>query len=655
MLQKDKIMKTIRNIFAGVAALLAVAVLPSSCTSEPEYTPAAPETGAGVFFPSTLAASYTVKEGQTEILIPVSRNDKSAALTVALDVAVDAEGEEIFTIPSSVAFGAGEASAELEVAFDFEALVPDTKYGITLTLADAANTTQYGISSYSFTVAYPSPRVWEPAGTATMAEDVFGGEGEVEIEHEVGTNNYRIARVYWQIWDGDPDFENCDDLEFTLDANFEPVSIPCGFIDTGYDGAFSDPGNLTFYYQNTAEENAAWAGYYNNGYFSFTRSSYTYIIDGIFCCGEEPWNIFEWTIKWHTNPLDSNWETRFVPNYNADYDYAPIFGKGVYNTSTSLFGADHAQALQWAEEDGIIYLPSLFEEGNGLAFLLEFEKEVDEEGEVVSAELTGISIPDDQPLVTIMGKQLLTRKSKVTAYDLDAEAGTVSLAFTLKLADESGAAFGEYEESYSFRRIIADVKDFYGSYECHFTDGSKGVQNSFSGVEIAEAEDWLKEYGYDVMITGLLPYSYTGTTDAVPAVYDASANIIVIGQEYFGDALLSSGGVLYDTLFLPLDLNAGYFVDEVALSLEEDGTLTFGPSYTSASPSRKPDGYAVYIENPDDEEDAGPVLLLTEVSLVPATAKTSLSAAPALTGAAAPKLSPTKKFFGKTAPKKLMR
>lgn len=156
-----------------------------SCTDEVEYTPAGQFTGLNVFFTSA-TSSVSLPENATEISVELLRGEASEALTANLSSSVfDNEGTElsdVFSVPSSVSFVAGEEKATITIGVNFANVVADTPYKINISI-DGEDTTPYGPTSTAVTVSY-SP--WSPmnryAGNddySTVTVSILGLETEV--------------------------------------------------------------------------------------------------------------------------------------------------------------------------------------------------------------------------------------------------------------------------------------------------------------------------------------------------------------------------------------------------------------------------------------------------------------------------------------------
>lgn len=642
-------MKALKYIFYTVAALLALA----SCSEDVDYTPAPKDKGAGVYFSlDNSSLAFRLKENQTSVAVPVYRNNADGAFTTTI---ANTYSGGIFSIPAVATFADGEKETEIVITFDFSDLEEGTAYRFDLGIDDDDNLSGYGAQQCSVAISYTPVELgnWEPAGYALMSEDIFGYSNEVAIEHEVGTNNYRIAKFMYQIIP-DPDLANCENLVFTLDDNYEPVSVAYGYINTGLTINFDAPGILQFYYQNTLDENPDFP--LKLDYFGFKRNNYVYTIDCLFCKNLEWWNTAVLKIEWFDNPLDSEWETRFIPDYNTGYEYR-VVGEGEFTTQTESPAVTKSQTLSINDEYGIYYLPDLYAEGYGLAFLVE-----------ISADAASIDIPENQPLgIKVFGRDMYASMSHNIGSSYEEQAdGSMTIKLGLQLHDADGQSFGDFEEVfvYTIDPNAPNVDKYYGNYYMSatqvFLDGKEPSPASWGGVSIAEAPDYMKGYGFNVAVTGLNPYKFDGTSDIYPGTYDRATHSITLpGGYYMGDAILGipeddGSTSTYKFYFMPLDWTNTTFVDEIRLQLDsETGIISFTKSYTTQRPANTPTGFAICIENVDNEEDAGGLGFFNNASLIPAELVDNAAAQASVKRISRPAAAKHPDFAGNVKPKSL--
>lgn len=135
----------------------------------------------GAFFSTSLPTAYEVTSSESAIDFTVMRTDASEAATATLTVTAD----DVFVIPSSVSFAAGQSTANVSVGFDFNKVVIDHTYTVSISIDSYA--TVYGRSDYSFTVL--RPYVFEPIGTGYWVDNTvntfFGVDDDCPMAVEI--------------------------------------------------------------------------------------------------------------------------------------------------------------------------------------------------------------------------------------------------------------------------------------------------------------------------------------------------------------------------------------------------------------------------------------------------------------------------------------
>lgn len=214
--------KIFRYAKIAVAALVTVAM--AACTSDYEYDTPEALKGAQVYFSNTLPSKIEVNKESGNFDVTLSRQNTEGELTVPLMFTAD-EGN-IYTVPSTVTFADGEATANIHITFNPDELVYGNYVGGTISF-DADNfSTPYGATSYQF-----------KAG-ASAYEDVEGGKGkfrdglisalygievleyDVQIQQDAHTPGiYRVVAPYGQKgWSGaNPWYTKFDENESNTD------------------------------------------------------------------------------------------------------------------------------------------------------------------------------------------------------------------------------------------------------------------------------------------------------------------------------------------------------------------------------------------------------------------------------------------------------
>lgn len=234
--------KIFRYAKIAIAALVTVAM--GACTSDYEYDTPEALKGAQVYFSNTLPSKIEVNKESGNFDVTLSRQNTEGELTVPLMFTAD-EGN-IYTVPSTVTFADGEATANIHVTFNPDELVYGNYVGGTISF-DADNfSTPYGATSYKFTAG------------ASAYEDVAGGKGkfrdglisaayrievleyDVQIQQDAHTPGiYRVVAPYGQKgWSGaNPWYtafdENENNTDMIIDATDPDYVYIKGTFNTG--------------------------------------------------------------------------------------------------------------------------------------------------------------------------------------------------------------------------------------------------------------------------------------------------------------------------------------------------------------------------------------------------------------------------------------
>jgi hypothetical protein len=200
-------------------------------------------------------AKYTteIPTSGTEIEVRVSRVSAVEAAVVGLTN--DCVNPEIFTIPQTVTFAAGEFEKYVKIAVDTDEMFPGKTYSFKLNLEEIASLS--GITTTTITLGLEL--IWIPAGSAELDSDWFEMAGTVPVERAEGTNIYRLVSPYWHF---DPDYILGEGYHvmFEVDGNFDAVAqFPSDIgevysgdqhvwlVSTGYEGygcSFTNVGNV---------------------------------------------------------------------------------------------------------------------------------------------------------------------------------------------------------------------------------------------------------------------------------------------------------------------------------------------------------------------------------------------------------------------------
>lgn len=248
-------MKTINKIF-GVLTFSCLLLGMGACTDECDYTPAQ-QVSADCIKASFVTDGEFMElntDAPKSITVTVTRENTSGEATVALNVLQN--DANVFQIPESVTFAAGQATATFEVAFPEAEIGLEYTYSIALD-ADAVDPySQNTIASTSGTIQIIQ---WNLLGTGTLTCTLLGGTATCNV--------YKASHAAWYKAEA-PVEDGMDILFIVNDDNSVTVSDQPIFTDANYG---------TVYVNNTegggiysAENNIIQAAFYyycSAGYF----------------------------------------------------------------------------------------------------------------------------------------------------------------------------------------------------------------------------------------------------------------------------------------------------------------------------------------------------------------------------------------------------
>lgn len=226
-----------------------------------DYTPGSQDQNMGVYFPSIDVLEVTADATSVDILI--ARNNAEEAAEVSLR-AEDIESTELFTVPSSVSFAAGETETTLTIDFN-DALEVGKTYSLRLQL-DQSEASQYAISEYVFSIIIPEP--WEDWGTGSYVDDFYcalmaaagadipaGYVAPVPFQkHGENENRIRVVnpasmQMFSNLWGGVPEllsyptdagdtyleFDITDPADVKMAVNPAPMGVLINFSDGSFE------------------------------------------------------------------------------------------------------------------------------------------------------------------------------------------------------------------------------------------------------------------------------------------------------------------------------------------------------------------------------------------------------------------------------------
>ncbi|MDE7411895.1 MAG: hypothetical protein K2M94_07640 [Paramuribaculum sp.] len=165
-----------------ISGLCAVAMVMVGCTDSVSYSPAAPDVNDGVYFPTSDNTNFSLTNGQSEITVKLFRSNVEEAIVVPLGNNASSE----FTVPSTVAFAAGQDEAEITIGVDFASIEANKTYAFQLQIAPEFAST-YGVSDVLVQVLYAPWSEWvrlgesNEFGTYTYNNPFVAGDEEAAV------------------------------------------------------------------------------------------------------------------------------------------------------------------------------------------------------------------------------------------------------------------------------------------------------------------------------------------------------------------------------------------------------------------------------------------------------------------------------------------
>ncbi len=176
--------------------VVAAAGLFTACSSDDDYTPGPQAEGAQVYFSNESATTYAIGPDDASVAIDVLRSANEEEIEVPISATIDAEYADLFDLPETVSFAAGESKSSFVITFDRSKLADGASYAIALAVDDPTMTTPYGAATLNLTLTVPEP--WRSLGTG-MFSDLFMFEKMYKLEiqqHELQPTRFRVVNPY---------------------------------------------------------------------------------------------------------------------------------------------------------------------------------------------------------------------------------------------------------------------------------------------------------------------------------------------------------------------------------------------------------------------------------------------------------------------------
>lgn len=239
-------MKHIFTIFAWVVATLS---LLTACDVSQDHVPGeAAGIGVQAYINQDLPTTFVYKPADKQVLsIPVYRAKADRAATVHFNF--DDPGHA-FSVPSTLAFEAGETVKNLEVPFNIDL---GQSYQLTVTIA-LGEVFTYGAPSQTYKVLRDYE--WSDAGTALVKSAWVGNTQPIEVpvqkrEGIEETGNAHMYRLYSPYWVMEPDYcpTEGSSIQFSVDDAFNALEVTerqaMGYVD-----AENGLGNLYIFWRS---------------------------------------------------------------------------------------------------------------------------------------------------------------------------------------------------------------------------------------------------------------------------------------------------------------------------------------------------------------------------------------------------------------------
>ena len=280
-----------------ILLFLAAAVTFTAC--EEEWTPGEPDAAQSVYFPSDIR-SFTLTTEDTSVEFPVYRAVAGDAVTVnLLTSVVDPTTEaqtDLFTLPTSVSFAAGEVESSYTITFDTTQIEAGVKYNVMIQVKDKEFRGNYGLSSLSFTIGLPEP--WVSLGEGIYRDNFYncmvngldpGYMAYVDIQqHAVEKTRVRAYALFGRemmasYYGGIQDFIEyyAEDVSLEFDMTDPDAIMIKGDSDDKFKGAPAQSVGFTFEGLNVklVMVDPTKLGVFSDGIISFPHPNSFYLVD----------------------------------------------------------------------------------------------------------------------------------------------------------------------------------------------------------------------------------------------------------------------------------------------------------------------------------------------------------------------------------------
>ena len=183
-----------KKLFKNSYIALAVLALGfSSCTEECDYTPAKPsavETN-DYYFDAAQPASEVIGLADTAYVVTVERVNAAEEETIAINAVAD---KDIFTVPATVTFAAGETKAEVVIGLS-EKMEPFKNYKFEISLPEEI-VNPYKEDNNSVCIVNLMKEDYKPYAKSIYTWNFFGIQYYQEIEYSELLGKYRMIAPF---------------------------------------------------------------------------------------------------------------------------------------------------------------------------------------------------------------------------------------------------------------------------------------------------------------------------------------------------------------------------------------------------------------------------------------------------------------------------
>lgn len=229
----------LKSSYMAVFALLMFSL--SGCVEEFEYEGAAALRTAQVYFSQELPEQYELSNEQSSLAISLNRINADEELTVPVKITL--EDNSLFGVSRevNVVFGKGKTKSTIILDYDPQRIISGKYETIVASIADEIYTTEYGLSTYTFSAGATE---WEAVGTGiyTYTTYDYSGSGGIWEGSEEATlyRSNKDATLYLISPWADNEKGSGRGLFFNMD---EDGNITVDGADTGWE--YSSYGAVT--------------------------------------------------------------------------------------------------------------------------------------------------------------------------------------------------------------------------------------------------------------------------------------------------------------------------------------------------------------------------------------------------------------------------